>query len=181
MRRLPPLGDEEARRLFEQLYADSYRKLLAYSIQRTTTREDADDVVAETFLVAWRRLEEVVATDNPLAWLYGVAHRVISNQRRSAFRRTRLAAILEGHDIEGSFDDPTNAIDAKVRVSQVEAALRQLPHRYQEVLRLAAYQEQSPAEIATTLHVPPPAVRTLLYRARIRLQKSLDLLPEETR
>lgn len=63
------MEDSEARRRFEELYASGYRKVLTYALQRTNNRDDAHEVVAETFLVAWRRLEAAIAADNSIAWL----------------------------------------------------------------------------------------------------------------
>jgi RNA polymerase sigma-70 factor, ECF subfamily len=100
------LDEGEAKLRFEQLYSSAYTKILAYALQRSTTREDAMEVVAETFLVAWRRLEEVVEVDNPLAWLYGVAYRVVLNQHRSSFRQQRRESRLEGLSLPVQ-DDPS--------------------------------------------------------------------------
>ncbi|HEX6652604.1 MAG TPA: sigma factor, partial [Thermoleophilaceae bacterium] len=68
---------------FERMFRDSYPLVRAYALRRAAP-EGAQDVVAETFLVAWRRLEDV--PEDPLPWLYGAARRVLANQRRSAAR-----------------------------------------------------------------------------------------------
>ena len=168
------MEDTEARHRFEELYAGAYRKVLAYSIQRTPSREDADEVVAETFLVAWRRLEDVLAADNSLAWLFGVAYRVLANQRRQQERRERLELRL-GAGVEQSFPDTAHRrVESRDLLVEVTELLNELPPRYQEVLRLTAYQGCSPVEIASILQIPPSLARTLLYRARRRLRRILD-------
>src|SRR5918992_1551637 len=76
---------------FRRLFADTERELLAYVLRRVDRAEDAADVVAETFLVAWRRMDKVPAGDEARLWLYGVARRQLANQRRGELRRSRLA------------------------------------------------------------------------------------------
>ncbi len=68
---------------FEQLYRQHAGAVLAYA-RRRTTQEAADDAVAEVFLIAWRRVDDVPA--EPLPWLLGVARRVLANQRRGERR-----------------------------------------------------------------------------------------------
>ncbi|RPH35179.1 MAG: RNA polymerase subunit sigma-24, partial [Chloroflexi bacterium] len=79
----------------EELFEAHHRALLAYAARRSPTLADAEDVVAEVFLVAWRRLEDVPAGDGALPWLYGVARRTLGNQRRGFLRRGRLQHKLE--------------------------------------------------------------------------------------
>lgn len=79
----PPL-DREAE--FRRLFADYNRHVLAYVLRRTSERADAEDIVAGTFAVAWRRFGDAPAEELRLAWLYAIAARVLANQRRSARR-----------------------------------------------------------------------------------------------
>jgi RNA polymerase sigma-70 factor (ECF subfamily) len=166
--------DSEARERFRELYAACYRKLLAYAYQRTSNREDAHEVVADTFLVAWRRLEDVIAADSPLAWLYGVAHRVLANQRRRRGRQERLIQKLANRGEVVRSDSASREIEGHRLLSEVSRIIDELPPRYREVLRLTAFQDLTPAQIALALDMPSGAVRTLLYRARLRLKKALD-------
>src|SRR3954462_10268396 len=77
---------------FAALYSQHARDVLAYAVRRTPSAEDAADVVAETFLVAWRRGAQVPDGEAARLWLYGVARRTLADQRRGEQRRTRLAA-----------------------------------------------------------------------------------------
>src|ERR671939_113034 len=76
---------------FEALYDRCAAAVLGYCLRRTTP-ELAEDAFAETFAVAWRRRDAVPA--EPLPWLYGVARKVIANQRRSARRQAAVARRL---------------------------------------------------------------------------------------
>ncbi|WP_432943538.1 RNA polymerase sigma factor [Kribbella sp. CA-253562] len=84
-----PPGDERLAR-FEELFSACYDHLVAYHLRRVTNRDDVDDLVAETFLVAWRRLDDVPAGPNALPWLYAVARRTLANHRRREDRRSAL-------------------------------------------------------------------------------------------
>src|ERR1700710_246598 len=88
------LGRELSQIRFGRLYRDQGRAILAYALRRVEDPEDAGDVVAKTFLVAWRRLDEVPADARARLWLFGVARRVIANRHRAERRRTRLGERL---------------------------------------------------------------------------------------
>ena len=75
---------------FENLFTRHHDPVLRYVVRRLDVREDAADLVAETFLIAWRRLDDV-PENQALPWLYGVARRVLANHRRGELRRYGLA------------------------------------------------------------------------------------------
>lgn len=162
-------GSDDVRR-FTALYTETYRPVLAYAMRRTSNPDDAHDVVSATFLVAWRRLDDVLGADAPLAWLYGAARKTLANQRRSTQRQAavtqRLGFLRRGEDCAG----PERAVESRAAWSMVAAALDELSRRDQEVLRLAAFEQLTPAEIAVVFGVSPARARTWLYRARRRLE-----------
>jgi len=77
--------DERLRRLYET----TRRPLLAYAVRRTASPEDAADVVAETFVIAMRRLDDIPEGEMELLWLYGTARGVVANFKRRAQLRSR--------------------------------------------------------------------------------------------
>jgi RNA polymerase sigma-70 factor, ECF subfamily len=161
-------GAAEAR--FAALYRDHARDVLAYAVRRTLSAEDAADVVAETFLVAWRRGSDVPDGDGARLWLYGVARRTLANQRRGERRRTRLAARMRSElpaALAAALPTPTAADDA------VLEAIAGLGESDREVLLLSAWEGLSPTEIAAVLAISPIAVRSRLHRARGRVQERL--------
>lgn len=164
------MGRELAEARFEGLYAAHGRAVLAYAVRRTSNPQDAADVVADTFLVAWRRLDEVPSADEARLWLYAVARHVLANQRRSARRRERLADRLRD-ELPGALDSvrPPSAGTGAVR-----AALAELGPEDQEILRLCGWEELTPREIATVLGVSHVAARSRLHRARHRLRRALQ-------
>jgi RNA polymerase sigma-70 factor (ECF subfamily) len=158
-------ADREA--AFRTLYRDAYRPLLAYALRRHRDRAEADDIVAETFAVAWRRLEDLPPSA-ALPWLYGVAANVARNQNRSAQRRQRLVQRL-GSDATASAPEP-----AAVAGLELREALATLSAEDQEVLRLAAWEGLSHTEIGVALDCTANAVAIRLHRARGRLAAALD-------
>ena len=165
-----PLPDRaEAQAEFRTLYA-THLDAIGYALRRVDTPEDAADVVAETFLVAWRRCDEIPGSEARL-WLYGVARRVLSNHQRAEGRRSNLGDRLRAELADQvTVGDPAEEI---VQVSAVRAAMAELEPPDREVLELAAWEELEPREIAVTLGISPMAARTRLSRARSRLRKRM--------
>lgn len=155
---------------FRSVYAEHFDALLGYALRRSVRPEDAADVVAETFLVAWRRMDELPADHEARPWLYGVARRVLANQRRGAGRHTALGARL-GRELAACVPD---LADQVVDRQAAEARLAELPERDREVMELAVWEELAPREIAEVLGVSAVAVRTRLSLARSRLRLAPD-------
>lgn len=152
---------------FEDLFARYVPKLLGYAMRRVQSPVDAEDAVAEAYVVAWRRLDEVPDEDGALPWLYAVCRRVIANQRRATRRRESLLNRLRrlGHDnVERGDADPGPA----------SAALGTLGDDDQELLRLIAWDELPYSQIALMLGVTPNAVAVRAHRARARLRTALQ-------
>lgn len=147
---------------FAALFELHHRGLLAYAVRRVADPADAADVVAETFLVAWRRLDEVPPGDQARPWLFGVARRVLANLRRGERRRLALADRLR----EAVVDVVPPPGD---EVSDIERAVADLGEIDQEILRLHAWDELAHDEIALVLGLSRGAVRVRLHRARRRL------------
>jgi RNA polymerase sigma factor (sigma-70 family) len=151
---------------FRALYAANFDRLLGYALRRVEQPADAADVVAETFLVAWRRLGDVPPGDEARLWLYGVARKVLANQRRSQGRRDKLGERLRT-ELAGS---AANHADRVAAHEDLLRALQQLRQLDREVLQLSIWEGLEPREIATVLDVSVIVVRTRLSRARARLR-----------
>lgn len=170
-------GREGAEVRFDRLYAEHGRAVLAYALRRTSDAQDAADVVAEVFLVAWRRLDSVPSGEGGRLWLYGVARHTLANQQRSERRRERLAERLRRELPAALQSMPPPGAETGV----VRAALGRLGSEDQEILRLAGWEDLAPGEIATVLGISQVAARSRLHRARRRLRAALqgDAEPEE--
>jgi RNA polymerase sigma factor (sigma-70 family) len=157
--------DHEER--FRAFYAEHFDALLAYAMRRVAQPQDAADVVADAFLVAWRRVDELPPGDEARLWLYGVARKVLFNLRRSRQRRDRLGLRLR-HELTHLAADPAGEVTERIAV---RAALARLGELDREVLTLTVWEELEPREIAQVLGVTAQTVRTRLSRARSRLRE----------
>jgi RNA polymerase sigma-70 factor, ECF subfamily len=160
------MADDRER--FEQLYRENFRAVLRFAAVRVDP-ERAKDVAAETFLVAWRRLDDVPAEPRP--WLLGVARKVIAGQFRSETRRDALALRLEAERSGAADVDLAGVVADRDEVLTAFAALRE---RDREVLRLVTWDELSPAAAAEVLGVTRVAFAVRLHRARRRLEQALE-------
>ncbi|HYH91614.1 MAG TPA: sigma-70 family RNA polymerase sigma factor [Candidatus Saccharimonadales bacterium] len=151
---------------FDELFTEFQRPVLAYAMRRTQTLADAEDVAAETFTIAWRKVASI-PLDEPLPWLYAVARRVLANHRRGLGRRERLAALLRVDDVA----TPVRAGDDLD--GPAFAALASLSPADQEVLRLVAWEELGNQQIAAVLGITANAVAIRLHRARARFADAL--------
>ncbi len=142
----------------------------AYALRRTGAA-DAADVVADTFLVAWRRRDELPPEPHTLPWLYGVARRVLANQYRSRDRRGRLHDRLRSEFTE--FETKSDRVEQGERIQEITDALGRLSERDAELLRLAAWEGLGPTDIATVMGLDPRAARQRLHRARARFRREL--------
>ena len=153
---------------FDILFTEHQRAVLAYTMRRTPTLADAEDATAETFAIAWRKFESIPA-EEPLPWLYAVARRVLSNQRRGATRRERLGALLRSED-----DVPTPIRLGDDVDGPAFQALATLSPADQEVLRLVAWEELGNPQIAQVLGISTNAVAIRVHRARTRFAAALE-------
>jgi RNA polymerase sigma-70 factor (ECF subfamily) len=164
--------ESERRRRFDALFASYSRDIVAYCGWRAGSTSDAQDAVADVFLTAWRRLDELPEGDAARAWLYATARRVIANQRRSSRRRVALHERL-AVDAEPVPQEPPSL---DLEGALVHEALRYLGPRDREVLLLAEWEGLSPAEIADVLGCLTVTARGRLHRARRRFRTVFEEL-----
>lgn len=148
---------------FEELYRRHGGRVLAYVLRRASPSV-ADDVVADVFLVAWRRREDMPA--NALPWLLGVARKVLANRRRGEQRVVALThRLASGH---GNTDTTAGEVDERVI-----RALSRLGDSDRELLMLLVWDELSQAEVAEALGVRKNTVAVRLHRARRHFAEAL--------
>ena len=154
---------------FEGLFRENHAAVRGYALRRAPA-DLAQDAVAETFLVAWRRLDDVPG--DPLPWLLGVARRVLANQRRTAERGAALERRLAGATAAPSPDPGEAAGEAEA----VRAALDRLSERDREALMLVAWHGLSGERAARAAGCTRAAFAVRLHRARARLAAQLESL-----
>ncbi|WP_307834602.1 RNA polymerase sigma factor [Paractinoplanes lichenicola] len=160
---------------FRRVYQDSFEPLLAYALRRVDQPADAADVVAETFLIAWRRGRQLPDSDEATLWLYGVARRVLANHHRGGVRRQLLGERLRQRLRETVAADPGQEVPERLSVRGI---LKRMTEPDREVLMLTFWEGLEPREAAVVLGISPAVARTRLSRARARFRELVD--PSDT-
>lgn len=155
-------------RRFEEVFERHHATVLAFALRRTSIEADAEDAVAETFAVAWRRVDRLPEADVALPWLLATARRVLANQHRGARRRFRLGLRLgaQPQDVPVLHGVETPALEALARMRPED----------QELLRLLVWDGLSQAQAGEVLGISANAVGIRLSRARKRFAERLRLV-----
>lgn len=159
---------EDDEQQFMTVYNRHFRAVLRYALARVNP-ELAKDVAAETFLIVWRRLDELPS--EPAAWLFGVARKVIAGQLRSDARQGALKIRLAC--VSGGLGEPADPGDQAAERDSARLALARLAEQDQEVLMMAAWDGFAPDVAAEALGISKAAYLTRLRRARQRLATEL--------
>ena len=165
------MADEQER--FEALYERYAHLILAYAARRTASYEDAADVLADTFTVVWRRIDDVPAGDEARLWLYGVARRTLANHHRSDRRRRRLDERLQG-EVARVVAAAQRTREPAAEIARISNAFNRLSPTDREVLTLVGWEGLDHGEVARVLDCSRARVRVRLHRARTRLLRSLN-------
>jgi RNA polymerase sigma-70 factor, ECF subfamily len=160
--------DMDRRRRFETIATEISDPVQRY-LRRRANADDADDAYSETLLTIWRRLDDVPASA-ALPWAYGVARRVLGNQRRSSKRRLRLVDRVGSAAPDQHVAGPGETED----FPELRAALENLSEGDREVLTLWAWEELEPREIAAVLDTTANAVSLRLARAKGKLADEME-------
>jgi RNA polymerase sigma-70 factor (ECF subfamily) len=151
---------------FDACFREHYSRVLAYARRRLADRATAEDVAAETFVVAWRRLDE--GPSDLLPWLLGIARLLVLNELRSGRRRDRLIARVGAEPRQGDARPGVEPED-----SRVIQALRHLSEQDQEILLLVAWEGLDHGRAARVVGCSRGAFTVRLHRARARLTRQL--------
>lgn len=161
-------------RWFTEVCRETYGFTLAYLLRRTPDPADAEDLVVETYAIAWSHIEEFRQTNVPQAWLLTVASRRLQNFRRGSRRRQGLSDMMASMaDTRARAPDPALMAEQQADVASMETALATLPERDQQVLRMLAYESLTYAEIGLALGIRVSLVRNVVSRARRRLSQAM--------
>jgi len=165
-------ADPDPRAAFDELFRATRADLLAYLVRRSASAEDAADLLAETYLIAWQRLDTVPRGDRARLWLFGVARNMLL---KGATRQRARHALGERLAVELRSAAPADeaAPDDEQR-DAIRAALVALPERDREIVTLTAWEGLTPKQIAVVIGTSANVVRVRLHRARARLRRELD-------
>jgi RNA polymerase sigma-70 factor (ECF subfamily) len=159
---------------FAEIFHRHFAEIHRYAARRLGT-DAADDIAAETFLIAFRkraRFDPARATARP--WLYGIVTRLIGLHRRAEGRRYRALARTPAENVEDGHDDLVVArVTAGDAGADIAAALARLPRGERDVLLLVALADLSYEEVGQALGLKTGTVASRLHRARRRLREAL--------
>lgn len=168
-------GDRDA---FTAVYHRHADAVWNQAYRLTASRTVAEDVLAATFLAAWRRRAEITFdADSARPWLLAVATNEVRTEWRRSTRHRRLSwRVGPAPDVRDHADSVVASLDGRRRVHAVLAAVQKLPAGQRDAVALCLVAELSPAEAARALGVTEATVRSRIHRARLRLR---TMLPEE--
>lgn len=158
----PAMGRDE--HWFRSLHARTADEVARFALRRAASAADADDVVSETYLVAWRRRDVVPEPPEDVLWLYGVARHVLANAARGARRIDRLRARLAAEPRALASEPASPAAE------EVARALDALPAQDADLLRLLVWEDLTHAQAAVVLGTTENAVALRAGRARRALR-----------
>jgi RNA polymerase sigma-70 factor (ECF subfamily) len=159
---------------FRDLFDQHGHAVYAYC-RRRTDPETAADCAAETFLVAWRRIDDVPDGDATVAWLYGVARRVLANEFRRNRRWRQLLSKL-AHNTPTVEPIPEVVMLRRERDRTILAALARLRPDDQELLKLAWWDGLSHAQLAEMIGCSPQTTAQRIHRAARRVAEEFERL-----
>lgn len=145
--------------------------VLGYALRRAQI-ELAQDAVAEVFVAAWRRFDEL--PPDPLPWLIGATRKALANQRRSNMRQSRLVERIATDLVAVGFEESAVQGDPIVR-----RALQEMSVADREALALVAWDGLTPTQAAQSIGCSPVTFRVRLHRARRRLERALQHQDED--
>lgn len=168
------------RQWLDTVYADCAPDLARYFLRRGASKDEAADLVADVFVVALRRRDEMPSGDESRPWLYGVASRLLlAHHRRERQEPLSGAGIEETVEARSAIwgDYPhSSGNEASVRVEEaVHECVRRLPHVDRELLLLTVWEGLTTADAARSLGLSPGAARVRLHRIRERLSNDAAL------
>jgi RNA polymerase sigma factor (sigma-70 family) len=166
----------EAPEAFTAIFDRHFSAVHRY-LARRAGRERADDLASQTFVVAFeRRSRYRLDASDARPWLFGIATKLLANDRRSEQRRLESLGRLNG-----TRRAETSSESASDSERDLAAALARLDPAQRDVLLLHAWCDLPYEGIADALEIPVGTVRSRLSRARVSLQAELDSTPQKQR
>lgn len=163
---------------FAVLYESHYRQVYAYC-RRRSTADTVEDLVADVYLTAWRKISDAPDGEDALRWLYRIAYLVLTNHWRGTGRRRRLHEKLGSIGVDTVPSIPDQLV-VRAEVQEVLEAAKRLREEDQELLRLSLWEHLSMEEMASVLGVSANTAKQRLHRARKRLAREHERITRRT-
>ena len=180
----PASADSHAREAFETDALEHLDSLYRTALRLTRVPSDADDLVQDTYLKAFRAADSFTAGTNIRAWLFTILHNTALNRARGRARDTVTvdsdvvdhAAEMPQFGLSGRVDDPETLLLKNALAPEIQAAVDELPDAFRAAVWLRDVEEFSYAEIAGMLNIPVGTVMSRISRGRRMLFSRLQHL-----
>ncbi|UVI29496.1 RNA polymerase sigma factor [Paenibacillus spongiae] len=168
--------------LFQELYAGHSRKVFAYLLGRTTNKDTAADLLQDTFLRVWNRIDTAghIHEDERLHWIFSIASNLVKDYYRKSATRKKADERIRAERAETA-GDLSQWLAGKERFSELEAAINELPEELRCILLMKVIGGMNSFQIGDSLNVPAGTVRYRIAQARRLLADKLHILPAEER
>jgi len=161
---------------FEQLYRWHADQIYRYVYYRVSNQNDAEDLVAQTFLQSWTGITNYKPNGSPfVAWLYTIAHNLVVNYYKKSERQAKLQMPLADWmaDVQGQ-QDPYHELNTRLRNEALRRAILQLGLEQQQIIYFRYVEDWSHQQIAALLGKTEAAVRVIQFRAQRALRQLLE-------
>lgn len=176
------VGEPDSATLFNRVYAEYSRAVHAYFVGRTRDQEAALDLLQETFLRTWRRLDalQAVPAGHQRHWIFAVAKNALTDHYRKEAARDAAyrAYALEPDALASPSDEPGHDLERREQVKLLDSAIQRLPEEIRVVLAMHVLGGMTSAEIGEALDRPAGTVRYQLSQIRRRLAREVRLIEE---
>ena len=162
---------ENTPEIFEAEAMQHINDLYRTALRLTRSRIDADDLVQETYMQAWKSFDQYEPGTNCRAWLYKILFNKYDHHRRKMITRSKY--LTEADDLVFELSPGTESVPETLTDREVIEALNALPEHYRSVVLLADVHEFDYKEVAEILQIPIGTVMSRLSRARARFRLSL--------
>ena len=149
------------------LHREHAAVLARYAFRCGVVGDDVEDVIADVFIIAWRKLDAVPAAPDDRLWLLGVTRNVVARHREGRWRRGRLVERLTAtaQDRDGG---------TAAELMALRDAIRQLPPKDRDVVQLVLWEGLTHEQVAAVLGCSANASRLRLHRAKARLRTIVE-------
>lgn len=166
------------REAYQELFLRYQKKLFSYIYHLVGNRDEAEDILQNVFAKTYRNIGYFDVTRKFSSWIYRIAHNESVNylKRRSKRYTVSWEEILTSKDkLDSASNDenPTERMEHQEIANEIGLALKKIPEKYQQVLKLRYFKEYSYEEMGRVLHKPINTVGTLINRAKRKLLEAV--------
>ena len=164
-------GSDDAERFVRRIHAEHVQALFAWANRRFADGRDAEEVIAESFVKAWRHSDQFDPDrGSERAWIFGIVRNTAADHYRRTGRHLRL---IDSSKADEPIE-PISEVEALAEATIVHDALMNLTEHHREVIVEAFFAGKTSTQIADKLHIPAGTVKSRLYYGLRNLRAALE-------